>query len=56
MPYNWFYQKRFQATKVGRYFHIKRKKKKKKNTEGVGKKGLKKVYYKIFFAKRFTQS
>ena len=29
MPYNWFYQKRFLATKVGRYFHIKKKKKKK---------------------------
>ena len=24
MPYNWFYQKRLLATKVGRYFHIKK--------------------------------
>ena len=25
MPYNWFHQKRFLATKVGRYFHIKKR-------------------------------
>ena len=48
MPYNWFYQKRLLATKIGRYFHIEKKEEKKK--QGVSNKDLKKIYYERCFA------
>ena len=45
MPYNWFYQKRLLATKVARYFNIK-KKKKKKRQRGLVTKALKRYIIK----------